>query len=231
MKFSKSKLILAILGVVVIGAVIVGMVQSQQSQKQQELKTALLLAQKKLAQIEIDELTLQQEQIAREKELYTTKIAYARSKLAAPIDSIAATDTILQSAHDFDLRIVNINCSGNSNKTLANNKFTVLPFNVQVEGPTDNIAAFVSNIKTLFPTSVVETYQFNIGPSTQAPSPSSQVNSSADGSTPPTGPTPNQPAETPAATPEIVFTPITTTLLPTDTMAAINIIIYDYKGD
>ena len=210
MKFSKSSWILLVLGVVVIGAIMVGMVLSQQAQQQRDLEKQLIESQKKLAQIKIDDLTASKDQLTQDKELYTTQIADAKAKLAAPIDNISATDVILKSAHEFEIRIVNINSGGKSNNTLADNKFTALPFTVQVEGNIANIAGFVSNIKTLFPTSVVETYQFAIGIPT---------------------PTPDQPAETPVEAPEITPTPTPPPPLPIDTAATINIIIYDYKGD
>jgi hypothetical protein len=189
------------MGVAIIGAILAGMVRTQQAQQQQNLEKQLFEAQKKLGLIKVDDLTSQKNQLIQTKELYTTQIAAAKTKLAAPIDNIAAIDVILNSAHEYDLIISNINSNGKSNTTFAGNKFTALPFTFQVEGSTANIASFVSNINNLFPTSIVETYQLNIDIPTPAASPT---------------------------TPEIKPT---SALPDLDTAATINIIIFDYKGE
>ncbi len=215
MKFSKSSWIILILGIVVLGAFLIGMVRTQQIQQQQNLEKTLLADQQKLALTKIDDLTLKRDQLTQEKELYTAQIAAAKAKLAAPVDNIAGTETILNSAHEFDLKIVNINSGGKSNSTYSGNEFTALSFNLRVEGNIDNIAGFISNIKTLFPTSVVEAYQVDIN--TPTPTPTTPA-------TPTTTPTPTP-------TPSIAPTPTPAFILPINTAAMINIIIYDYKGD
>jgi hypothetical protein len=168
-KFSKSSLTLLVLGVVVIGAIMTNMLRAQQVQQQQELKQQLIAAQQKLVLMNIDDLTLKKDQLTRDKELYASRIADAKAKLAAPFDDISATDILLKSAHEYDLLIVSIKSSGASDDTLAKNKFTVLPLTLQVEGSTVNIAGFISNLKTLFPTSLVETYQITITPPEPTP--------------------------------------------------------------
>jgi hypothetical protein len=207
LKFSKSTWILLVLGVAVIGAILVGMVRSQQTQQQQDLEKKLTEAQQMLAQIKVEDLVTKKDQLTQEKALFTAQVADAKAKLTAPIDNISATDEILKSAHEFDIRIANINSNGKSNNTMAGNKFSTLSFSIQVEGSIDSVAGFVSNLKTLFPTCVIDTYQLNI--STPTPTPTS----------------------TPEDTPEVSSTPALTSSLPTNTAANINIVIYDYKGD
>lgn len=201
MKFSKSSWLILALGVVVMGAIMVYMMWSQQVQQRQDLETQIIATQKKLALLKIEDLITQKDQLTRDKEIYTAQIAAAKTILAAPIDNIAATDAILKSAHDFELKIVSINSNGKVNSTFAGNKFVALPFNVQVEGNIANIAGFVSSIRTLFPTSVVETYQFAIGMPTPTTSPTAEI------------------------------TPTPMPIFPADTAATISVIIYDYKGD
>jgi hypothetical protein len=208
-KFGKSSRIFLVLGVVVIGAIMVYLICSQQVQQRKDLETQVIAAQKKLAQLKIDDLIARKDQLLQNKELYSTQIAAAQAKLAAPIDNITATDKILESAHTFNLKIASINCGGKSNNTFAGNKFIVLPFTLEIEGTIVNMAAFVSNIKTLFPTALVETYRFAIG--TPTPTPSSALTSETE-----PGDEPN---------------PIPIPLPPIDTTATINITIYDYKGD
>ncbi len=185
------------------------MICSQQVQQREDLETQITAAQKKLAQLKIDDLVTQKDQLLQNKELYSAQIATAQAALAAPIDNITATDKILESAHTFNLRIVNINCRGKSNSTFAGNKFFILPFTLQIEGTVVNIAAFVNNIKILFPTALVETYQFAID--TPKPTPASTPISETE--------------------PATVTNPTPIPLLPIDTAATININIYDYKGD
>lgn len=201
------------MGIVVLGAFLAGMVRTQQAQQQQNLEKTIFAAQQKLALTKIDDLTLKRDRLTQEKELYTVQIADAKAKLAAPIDNIAGTESILNSAHEFDLKIVNINSGGKTNITYSGNKFTALSYNLQVEGNINNVAGFVSNIKIIFPTSLVETYQFAINTPTPTPT------------TTPTA----IPTSTP--NPSISPTPSPTYILPINTAATINIIIYDYKGD
>jgi len=85
-----------------------------------------------------------------------------------------------------------------------------MPFNLQVQGDISNIADFVTNIKIVFPTSVVDAYQFTMGKQTADPeTPDGGIPASSD-------PTP------------VVAPPSET--LQVDS-ANINIIIYSYKGD
>jgi len=207
MKFSKSSLILLTLGVMIIGAIMAGMIWSQQAQQKKNLEKSLSEAQIKLSQIKIDDLMIKNAQLTQDKTLYTAKIGAAKDQLTAPFDNIAALDILLESAQEFDLRVLNINSNSKSTNTLAGNKFSVLPFTLQVEGNISKIAGFVSNIKEIFPTSVVETYQLNITPPLPTPTP-----------TPNTAPT-----TTPAPTPSIVATPTpsATIVLPVnDTISA-----------
>jgi hypothetical protein len=207
-----------VIGVAVIGAILVGMVRSQQVQQQQELEKKLGEAQQKLALVKVDDLIIQKDQLTQNKTQLTAQIADAKAKLAAPIDNIAATDVLLKTAHDYDVKIVNINSGGKTNSILAGNKFYALSFNLQLEGDLADIAAYVSNLKTLFPTSIVETYKLNIIVPT--PTPASVAGSSTQ-----------QPANTPEVTPEVTRLPEPTTLLSKNTTANINLIIYDYKGN
>ena len=205
----------------VIGVLSAAGARTQQIQQQQSLEKSLVAAQKKLMLLKLDELTAQKDQLIDNKTLYTAQIAAARSKLTAPIDNIAATDIILKSAHDFDLRIVNISSGGKSDNTLAGNKFTKLPFVLQVEGNLNNIAGFVSNVKTLFPTSTVETYQFGIGAIKAASPAIEELPPSEEATT----------SEAPAVVREIILPNVATPTSPTDTRASITITIYDYKGN
>lgn len=163
MKFSKSSWILLALGAVVIIAFVSGMYLSQQAQQQENLGKQLFETQKKLGLVKIDDLTSQKDQLTQDKIQYTAQIAADKAQLSASLDDIAATDMILKSAHQFDIQITSINSNGKSDNTLAGNKFTVLPFSIQAEGSTKNITEFVSNLKTVFPTSMVEVCQLSLG--------------------------------------------------------------------
>jgi hypothetical protein len=221
MKFSKSSWIILVLVAMVIGVISIAGARTQQIQQQQSLEKSLVAAQKKLTLIKLDELTAQKDQLIDNQTLYTAQIAAARSKLTAPIDNIAATDIILKSAHDFNLRIVNISSGGISDNTMAGNKFTKLPFSLQVEGSLNNIAGFVSNVKILFPTSMVETYQFDIGAIKTASPAEEELSPSGEALT----------AESPPVVREITLPNVATPTSPTETRAGITITIYDYKGN
>ncbi len=209
----------------VIGVLAAAGARTQQIQQQQVLEKSLVAAQKKLTLIKLDELIDQKDQLTDNKTLYTAQIAAARSKLTAPIDNIAATDVILKSAHDFGIKIATISSNGKSDNTMAGNKFTRLPFTLQVEGSLNGIAGFVSNVKTLFPTSVVETYQFGIGTNKIASPGEVELSPTPDNAT----------GEDPAGVRQITLTPVAISAVapvsPADTKASITITIYDYKGN
>ncbi len=156
--------------VVVIGAIWAGMVLTQQTRQQQELKRNLLLVQQKTAQIKLDDLTSKNELLIAEKAQYTGQIIETEIKLSTSLDDISATDAILESAHAHNLTIFDLTSSGEANGSMAGNKFTVLPLDYHVKGKLANIASFVSDIKNLFPTSVVQFYDFTIGGDTPAES-------------------------------------------------------------
>jgi Tfp pilus assembly protein PilO len=170
MKIRPSKWILLILLVVVIGAIWAGMVLTQQASQQQELKRNLLLVQQKTAQIKLDDLTSKNELLITEKTQYTGQIIETETRLSTSFDDISATDAILESAHAHNLTIFELTSSGESNGSMVGNKFVVLPLNYHVKGKLADMADFVSNIKNLFPTGVVQSYEFTIGGDTPAES-------------------------------------------------------------
>jgi Tfp pilus assembly protein PilO len=159
------------MAVIVIGAIWAGMTLTQQARQQEELKRNILLVQQKTAQIKIDDLTSKHNQLIMDKAQYTAQIIETEAKLSAFFDDISATDAILDSAHSYNLTIFELTSSGEANSSMAGNKFIVLPLNYHVKGNLANIAGFVSNIKTLFPTSVVQLYDFKIGGNAPAESP------------------------------------------------------------
>jgi Tfp pilus assembly protein PilO len=203
MKLKQSRWLLLILAVIVIGAIWIGLVLTQQAGQQQELKRNILLVQQRISQIKIDELTSKQAQLTQDKEQYTTQVVDAKARLSTSFDDISATDTILKSAHAYNLTIFQLASSGETNSSMAGNQFVTLPLNYRVSGSLTNLADFVSNIKTLFPTSVVQQYDFVTG--------NSNASNTSDNTTSP-DPTPSGP------------------LYNDDTEATVNIIIYDYKG-
>jgi hypothetical protein len=162
-KFSKSSLIILIVGVVALGAIIFGMVSTQQAQQRSELEKKLIEAQLKLATIKTEDLAIQKELLTADRDEYTTRIAVAKHKLTDPIDDIAATDEILKSSHEYEVDIIHLNCGGMAINTLEGNTFTALPFNIQAEGKLTNISAFIRNLKVVFPTSTIQSYQLGIG--------------------------------------------------------------------
>jgi hypothetical protein len=207
-KLKQSTWIILVIGIIIIGAIWAGMILSQQAQQRRELEKNLVLVQQRIAQLKIDDLTRQKDQLILDKEVYTTQIIDTKAKLSSPFDSIAATGAIIESAHAHNLTILRLTSSGNDLGTMAGNIFTILPLDYQVAGSLTNMASFVSDIKTLFPTSVVQLYEFKIGVS-------------------------NESVENPAETPEIIVTPTPEPSVPTDadnTEATIKIIIYNYKG-
>jgi hypothetical protein len=162
-KLTQSKWILLILAVIVIGAIWAGMVLTQQSRQQQELQRNILLAQQKTAQIKIDDLVSKNDQLMMDKALYTAQIVETHSKLSTSFDDISATEAILESAHFYNLTIFELTSSGEANGSMSGNKFIVLPLNYHVAGELADIASFISDIKTLFPTGMIELYDLKIG--------------------------------------------------------------------
>jgi Tfp pilus assembly protein PilO len=203
MKLKQLRWLLLILAVVVIGAIWIGLVLTQQAGQQQELKRNILLVQQRISQIKIDELTSKQTQLTQDKGQYTTQVVDAKARLSTSLDDISATDTILKSAHAYNLTIFQLASSGETNGSMAGNQFVTLPLNYRVSGSLTNLADFVSNIKTLFPTSVVQQYDFITG--------NSNSSNTSDNTT--------SPVPTPSGQ-----------LYNDYTEATVNIIIYDYKG-
>lgn len=170
MKIRQSKLLLLMLLVIVIGAIWAGMVLTRQARQQQDLKRNLLLVQQKTAQIKLDNLTSRNELLIAEKAQYLGQIIVTETRLSTSFDDISATDAILESAHTHNLTIFELTSRGEANGSMVGNKFVVLPLNYHVKGKLANIANFVSNIKNLFPTGVVQSYELTIGVDTPAES-------------------------------------------------------------
>jgi Tfp pilus assembly protein PilO len=217
MKLTKTSWIFLIAGVLIIAVVGLGMARSQQSDLQQQLSQQLSLTKVRLASFNNESLAAQKEQLTAQISSYTSQFNSAKTKLSSQDDSISASDTVLKTAVDSGVDVINMTSSGQSAQKLAQTDFTTISLNIQVEGDFNTIDNFVVALSEKFPTSLASTVQENANP----PPPPSPVSTAWLSAT-----LPAVPGSTPAASPSP--TPVQKTFRPVS--ATISLVIYNYGG-
>jgi hypothetical protein len=218
MKFTKTGLIIVIVGILVIAAACLGWIYSQKLEKQKQLETQLFEANKKLALITFDDVNLQKDQINQKIEKLNAQMASIKTRLITPEDSIDASNAILQEAKSHNIDILNIASPGASNTTMLGVTLNQLSIDIALVGNVQDIADFAVSLNERFPASIESLIQLDRKGVNSTPSPSEDTTTPTPTPTP-TIVTPIPPGFTPIVAREKNFT------------GKISLAIYTYEGN
>jgi hypothetical protein len=220
MKFTKTGLVIIIVGILVIAAACLGWIYSQKLDKQKQLDTQLAESNKKLALITFDDVNLQKDQINQKIAELNAQMASVITKLQTTEDSIDVTNAILQDAKSHNIDILNITSPGAANSDMSGITLETLSIEIDLVGNPQDIANFAISLNERFPASIESLVQIDRKGDTTTPSPSDDTTTPTPTPTPtPTITTPIPPGFTPIVAAEKNFT------------GKINLTIYNYEGN
>lgn len=220
MKLSKTSWISLIIGAIIIAAASLGWTYSQTTDQQTQLNNKLVQAKQQLAQITFDELNDQKDRLSQQTEQVNSQTAAVKTKLSTPIDSIGATNIILEDAKSHNVNIFEIYSPGLSTEKLASTDFGTLIIGLKVSGTIQNIVGLAASLSERFPTSIERTVQIEREPSLEPTSTPIETPTPIPTSTP-----------TPTSTPESTTSPTPVAVPEDDFLADINVTIYNCEGE
>jgi Tfp pilus assembly protein PilO len=154
MKFTKTGLVIIIVGILVIAAACLGWIYSQKLDKQKQLDTQLAESNKKLALITFDDVNLQKDQINQKIAELNAQMASVITRLQTTEDSIDVTNAILQDAKSHNIDILNITSPGTANSDMSGITLQTLSIEIDLVGNPQDIANFAISLNERFPASI-----------------------------------------------------------------------------
>jgi hypothetical protein len=230
-KISKTTWVFAAIGAAIIGGICLFMALNQQTTQKADLENKLNEAKQKLTSYDNEKLITQKENLNLQIDEYSSQSKVIKDKLAFGDDNINITEKLIQNASDYKIAILEISSPGTSNESLGAIKTEAMNVTVKAQGTIETIAGFVFSLKKVFPTCVIKSVTIDIVKPVSSPGETPAVitvvalvpGNESEGSLAPDltldqiSPTVNQNATT--AVPFL------------DTVAAINLVIYNYKGN
>ena len=159
MKLSKKAQIALGVGIFVVLAGSLIMLYLQQGQEQSQLNQELDVAQLRLDKHPLDEFSVQLRELEWRLAQAESRMSATKDSLRQSVDSIEATETLLQVVEAQGVGIIEINSSDLSSEDLEGSAYSVLVLTVVVEGDVPELVHFISVLSSKFPTGVLESVE------------------------------------------------------------------------
>jgi len=156
MKLSKKAQIALGVGIFVVLAGSLLMTYLQQGQEQSQLNQELDVAQLRLDKHPLDEFSFQIRELEWRLAQAESQMSATKDSLRRSVDSIEATETLLQVIEAQGVEIIEISSPGLSSEDLEGSAYSVLALTVVVEGDLPDLVHFISVLSSKFPTGVLE---------------------------------------------------------------------------
>ena len=158
MKLSKKAQIVLGVGIFVVLAGSLLMLYLRQGQEQSQLNQELDVAQLRLDKHPLDEFSFQIRELEWRLAQAESRMSATKDSLRQPesVDSIEATETLLQVVEAQGVEIIEISSPGLSSEDLEGSAYSVLVLTVVVEGDVPELVHFISVLSSKFPTGVLE---------------------------------------------------------------------------
>jgi hypothetical protein len=158
MKLSKKAQVVLGVGIFVVLAGSLLMTYLQQGQEQSLLNQELDVAQLRLDKHPLDEFSFQIRELEWRLAQAESRMSATKDSLRQPesVNSIEATETLLQVIEAQGLEIIEISSPGLSSEDLEGSAYSVLVLTVVVEGDVPELVHFISVLSSKFPTGVLE---------------------------------------------------------------------------
>lgn len=159
MKLSKKAQIALGVGIFVVLAGSLLMLYLQQGQEQSRLNQELDVAQLRLDKHPLDEFSFQIRELGWRLVQAESRISATKDSLRQSVDSIEATETLLQVIEAQGVGIIEISSPGLSSEDLEGSVYSVLVLTVVVEGDVPELVHFIAELSSKFPTGVLESVE------------------------------------------------------------------------
>jgi hypothetical protein len=161
MKLSKKAQVVLGVGIFVVLAGSLLMTYLQQGQEQSLLNQELDVAQLRLDKHPLDEFSFQIRELEWRLAQAESRMSATKDSLRQPesVNSIEATETLLQVIEAQGLEIIEISSPGLSSEDLEGSAYSVLVLTVVVEGDVPELVHFISVLSSKFPTGVLESVE------------------------------------------------------------------------
>ena len=159
MKLSKQAQIALGVGIFAVLAGSLAMLNSRQDQEQRQLNQELDVAQLRLDKHPLDEFSAQLMELEWRLARAESRISATKDSLRQSVDSIEATETLLQVVEAQGVGIIEITSSDLSSEDLEGSDYSVLVLTVVVEGDVPDLVNFIFELSSKFPTSVLESVE------------------------------------------------------------------------
>lgn len=162
MKLSKTSWALLIIGILTIACVSLGVARSQQLNERKQLNKELSVAELRLNKLQLEELSSRQEQLGKQLSQTTSQLNTVKAKLTQPIESIAASDTLFNTAELCGVEITEISSPGSASNNLEGLACSAIPLTVSVDGDIPNLISFIIKLHDDFTTGVVKSVDISV---------------------------------------------------------------------
>ncbi|MFC2044348.1 hypothetical protein ACFLT8_04045 [Chloroflexota bacterium] len=162
MKLSKRTWLFMLIAILIIAAAGMNIVRSQHIQQQKVLDENLAIAQMKLKGIPLEQFYSQVADLEDSLNYTVSQYEEAKSIFSQQISSLTASNTLFDAAIVQGLEVINITASSPTSGNLAEIDCSVISLTVEVEGDISDIVSFVTELKSRFVTSLINSVTITI---------------------------------------------------------------------
>ena len=175
MKLSKASWLFLIGGILLILFASLGIAGAKQLRDQEQLYDDLTVAERRVEKLQLEQLNLQQEQLAGQINQAAAELSAARDRLKHPNESIDVTDFLFEIADSCSVDILDVNSRGLSSGDLGDIACSVQSITTSVEGNLPDLISFVTRLNTDFTTGVVDSADISIPEADEEARPTAHV--------------------------------------------------------
>jgi len=162
LKLSKTSLLILAIGIFVIAFASLGTVRSQKIHEQNQLGEELSLTGLRLSKLQLEELYSQQKGLEERLSQTLSQFEAAKAILSQPIRSIAASQSLFDTAKACGVEITGISSSGLTTDDLEGIICAVLPLAVKVEGDVSGLLNFITELNDNLATGTIKSAQISV---------------------------------------------------------------------
>jgi len=175
LKLSKRSWLFLAVGVSIIAFAGLNAVRSQQASEQDQLYEELSLAELKLSRVQLKQLSSRQDELEKQLSQTISQSETTDVVLPQPTGSIAASDTLFDTAAACSVKVTTVGSSGLATDDLEGITSYVLALAVTVEGDVPNLISFIIRLNDDLTNGVVKSVQISIPEATGEEKPSANI--------------------------------------------------------
>ena len=175
MKLSKASWLFLIGGILIILFASLGIASAKQLRDHEQLYGDLTVAERRVEKLQLEQLNLQQEQLAGQINQAVAEREVAKDRLKHSNESIDVTDFLFEIADSCSVDIIGVNSRGLSSGDLGDIACSVQTISTSVEGSLPDLISFVTRLNTDFTIGVVDSADISIPEATEEARPTAHI--------------------------------------------------------